>query len=267
MSAHLTERAPDTVLAAEDLTVEFGGLPVLRGVSVTVRPGESVALLGGNGSGKSTLVRALLGLVPIQRGNIRLFDRPLGSFREWSRLGYVPQRTTTTLTEATVEEIVGTGRLALRPPFVPARRQDREAVREALEIVDLLDQRRADIRRLSGGQQQRVLIARALAGAPELLMLDEPTAGVDLEHQRLLAQVVEKRLERGLSVVAVLHEVGALGALIDRAVILREGRVVHDGEPRALGPALAGWGHHDHLDELDPPPAPWLRGAVEDGSP
>ena len=262
MSARLTDPASGTVLAAEDLTVEFGGLPVLRGVSVTIRPGESVALLGGNGSGKSTLVRALLGLVPIERGTIRLFDRPLRSFRDWSRIGYVPQRTTATLTEATVEEIVGTGRLALRPPFVPARRQDREAVHEALRIVGLLDQRRADVRRLSGGQQQRVLIARALAGAPELLMLDEPTAGVDLEHQRLLAALIEKRLERGLAVVAVLHELGALGALIDRAVVLRDGRIVHDGDPNVVGPTHS---HHDHHDGQEASPASWLDGAVKEG--
>lgn len=265
MSANLTDGVATTVLAAEDLTVEYGGLPVLRGVSVTVRPGESVALLGGNGSGKSTLVRALLGLVPIQRGSIRLFDRPLRSFRDWSRIGYVPQRTTTTLTEATVGEIVGTGRLALRRAFVPARRQDREAVHEALRIVGLLDQRRSDIRRLSGGQQQRVLIARALAGVPELLMLDEPTAGVDLEHQRLLAEVIERRVERGLAVVAVLHEVGALGGLIDRAIVLHDGRVVHDGDPGVLDGSRAPH-HHDHADPLTLPPR-WLGGAVGDGSP
>ena len=154
---------------------------MLRGVSVTVRPGESVALLGGNGSGKSTLVRALLGLMPIQRGEVRLFDRPLRSFREWSRIGYVPQRTTATQAEATVDEIVATGRLALRRPFVPAAAATTgRRSREALDLVGLLDRRRSDVRRLSGGQQQRVLIARALAGAPELLVLDEPTAGVDL---------------------------------------------------------------------------------------
>ncbi len=226
-----------------------------------------MALLGGNGSGKSTLVRALLGLVPIQRGEVRLFDRPLRSFREWSRIGYVPQRTTATQAEATVEEIVATGRLALRRPFVPAGRRDRQAVTEALDLAGLLDRRRSDVRRLSGGQQQRVLIARALAGAPELLVLDEPTAGVDLQHQQLLAAVIEKRLERGLAVVAVLHEVGALGALIDRAVVLRDGRIVHDGDPDVIRPVLAGGKHHDHHGDVGARPAPWLAGAVEDGPP
>ena len=257
--------APATpVLAAQDLTVELGGLPVIRGVSMTVHPGESVALLGGNGSGKSTLVRALLGLIPIQRGEIRLFERPLRKFRDWSRIGYVPQRTTATQTEATVAEIVATGRLARRRAFVPARRRDREAVREALELVGLLDLRHADIRRLSGGQQQRALIARALAGEPRLLMLDEPTAGVDLEHQRLLAAVIERRLERGMAVVTVLHEVGVLGALVDRVVVLREGRVIHDGAPGGLGGARLAAAHHDDGDSGQRSPS-WLDDAVGDG--
>lgn len=260
MPAPVNPPVIQSVLSAEDLTVELGGLPVIRGASLSIRPGEAVALLGGNGSGKSTLVRALLGLVPTQRGEVRLFDRPLRSFRDWSRIGYVPQRTTATHTEATVEEIVATGRLALRPPFVPARRQDRDAVREALDLVGMLDLRRSDIRQLSGGQQQRALIARALAGAPRLLMLDEPTAGVDLEHQRLLAAVIEQRLERGMAVVVVLHEVGVLGSLIDRAVVLREGRIVHDGPPAVAGSAGPPDPHHEHPSA---PPRTWFDGAVQ----
>jgi zinc transport system ATP-binding protein len=258
MSADLTP----TVIAAEDLTVELGGLPVVRGISMTVRPGEAVALLGGNGSGKSTLVRALLGLLPISRGDVRLFNQPLAEFRQWSRIGYVPQRTSATHGDATVEEVVATGRLALRRPFVPSRRSDRSAVIEALRLVDLLDHRRSDIRRLSGGQQQRALIARGLAGAAELLILDEPTAGVDLEHQRMLAAVIGQRLERGLTVVAVLHEVGALGPLLDRAVVLRDGRIVGDGDPDRLGTPASPAEHHNGTSS----PTGWLHGALGDES-
>jgi len=234
-----------TVLAAEDLTVELGGLPVLRGVGIAVRAGEAVALLGGNGSGKSTLVRTVLGLLPHQRGTVRLFGSPLRDFRDWSRIGYVPQRS------------------AALP------RADREAVRTAITLVGLAEQRNADIAELSGGQQQRALIARALAGEPDLLVLDEPISGVDLEHQRVLADVLAGLLSAGTSALVVLHDVGPLGSLLDRAVVLSDGRVVHDGALGDLGQHRRRLGGHEYLDH-GPAAAPdhddrerLLGGAVE----
>jgi zinc transport system ATP-binding protein len=243
----LTVDPAATLLAADDLSVELGGLPVLRRVSLAVHAGETVALLGGNGSGKSTLVRAVLGLVPTRRGTVELFGEPLPRFRRWARVGYVPQRTTAVQSGATVREVVASGRLARRTPFVPRRRRDGEAVAAALELVGMAGRSGDDVRRLSGGQQQRVMIARALAGEPDLLVLDEPTAGVDLEHQRVLADVVRRRMRTGVGVLVVLHEVGELGPLVDRAVVLREGRVVHDGDPGRLRRAHPGdRGRHEH---------------------
>jgi zinc transport system ATP-binding protein len=207
-----------------------------------------VTLLGGNGSGKSTLVRALLGLTPHQRGSVRLFGSELGRFSDWRRVGYVPQRSSAALSNALVREVVAAGRLSHRRPFVPPRRTDRTAVGEALATVGMADRAGDELRRLSGGQQQRVLIARALAGAPDLLVLDEPNAGVDLEHQQVLAEVLSALIGRGVAVLVVLHEVGPLAGLIDRAVVLREGRIVHDGP---LG--LLGQGHHHHGHHADGP--------------
>jgi zinc transport system ATP-binding protein len=237
-----------TVLAAHDLTVERGGLPVLRGVDMSVRSGEAVALMGGNGSGKSTLVRTLLGLLPYRRGTVTLFGSPLHDFGDWSRIGYVPQRSLVLLGGSKVKEVVAAGRLARRRLLRPLSRVDREAVHEAITLVGLSDQLNADIARLSAGQQQRVLIARALAGEPDLLVLDEPTSGVDVEHQRVLAKVLAGLLAAGNSMVVVLHEVGPLGSLIDRAVVLSDGRVVHDGPLNDLGQAHRGFGGHQHPD-------------------
>jgi zinc transport system ATP-binding protein len=249
------------VLAAEDLSVELGGLPVLRGIGMEVTQGEVIALLGGNGSGKSTLVRTLLGLVPHQRGEVLLFGDPLGRFRAWHRIGYVPQRSMVALGNAKVREVVAAGRLARRRPFVPARAADRSAVTAAIAAVELAQRAGDPIAQLSGGQQQRVLIARALAGLPDLLVLDEPTAGVDLVHQRLLADVLGRLVRSGTAVLVVLHEVGALAPLIDRAVVLREGRIVHDGPLGALGIAnQAGGGHEQPGAE---PPRSLLDGAFE----
>jgi zinc transport system ATP-binding protein len=236
------------VLAAHDLTVERGGLPVLRGVGMSVRAGEAVALMGGNGSGKSTLVRTLLGLLAYRRGTVSLFGSPLQDFREWSRIGYVPQRSLALLGGSKVKEVVAAGRLARRRLLRPLSRIDQTAVHHAIALVGLSDQLNADIARLSAGQQQRVLVARALAGEPDLLVLDEPTSGVDLEHQRVLADVLAGLLAAGHSRVVVLHEVGPLAGLIDRAVVLSDGRVVHDGPLGDLSRPRHRFGGHQHLD-------------------
>lgn len=244
------------VLAVADLSVNLGGLPVLRGIELTVAPGETVALLGGNGSGKTTLIRSALGLVPHQRGSIDLFGVPQRRFRSWWRVGYVPQRASIGLQSATVREVVASGRLAHRRPFLPARRSDREAARSALETVDLSGRTHSRMAHLSGGQQQRVLIARALASQPHLLVLDEPLAGVDSESQHHLAEVVTSLVNGGMSVLVVLHEVGPFAPLIDRAVVLRQGRVVHDG---SLVTVNGNGHHHDESDDE----AGWLQGAVD----
>ena len=258
------------VLEADDLIVELGGLPVLRRVSLSVQAGEALALMGGNGSGKSTLVRALLGLLPHERGAVRLFGLPLRSFRQWSRVGYVPQRSLALLGGSKVKEVVAAGRLAHRRPFRPLSRGDREAIHDAIAQVGLAEQLNTDIAALSGGQQQRVLVARALAGNPDLLVLDEPTSGVDLEHQGVLADVLAGRLSAGTGVLVVLHDVGALGDLIDRAVVLSDGRVAHDGPLGDLGQHHGRLGGHEYLDhgrvaadDHGEGAESWLGGAVE----
>jgi zinc transport system ATP-binding protein len=193
-----------------------------------------VAVLGANGSGKSTLVRSILGLVPLRRGSVELFGTPLADFRDWRRVGYVPQRATATAgVPASVWEVVAAGRVARRRPWQPLRRSDRAAIRNALDAVGLADRSRDGVATLSGGQHQRVLIARALAGDPDLLVLDEPTAGVDLASQDLFAGVVGRLTERGTTVVLVAHETGPLAPLIGRTVVMRDGRKVYDGAPLA----------------------------------
>jgi zinc transport system ATP-binding protein len=156
--------------------------------------------------------------------------------------------------------------LARRRPFVPASRTDHQAVHRALTLVGLADRAGDDMAFLSGGQHQRVLIARALAGEPELLVLDEPTAGVDLEHQRVLADLLATLLAGGTAVLVVLHEIGALQALLDRAIVLSDGRVVYDGPLEELGHQRRGGGH-EHVDHEPPtdryrPDPSWLDGAV-----
>jgi len=249
-------REPVPALAAADLSVELGGLPVLRGITVSIRPGEAVALLGGNGSGKSTLIRALLGLVRIQRGSVELFGTPRPSFRSWFRIGYMPQRSAAGLSGAKVKEVVAAGRLSRRPPFAPPRPNDRAAVMRALATVCLTERAGDRLSELSVGQQQRVLLARALAGQPELLLLDEPLAGVDLASQTALTDTLTELVRAGAALVVVLHEVGSFAGLLDRGVVLREGRIAYDGP---LG-NLRRSDEHRHHPEVGEPG--WLDGAI-----
>jgi len=235
------------VVQVTDGAVELGGRPVLRGIDVAVRAGEVLAVLGANGSGKSTLVRTMMGLVPTVRGEVRLFGTPRADFREWHRVGFVPQRVTAASgVPASVREVVASGRLSRRRAFWPRRREDREAVEQAIDAVGLSDKARDGVSTLSGGQQQRVLIARALAGVPDLLVLDEPTAGVDLAHQEVLATLLRRMIASGTSVLVVLHEVAALAPLIGRALVLREGRVVHDGPLAGLVHGHRSGHEHEH---------------------
>jgi zinc transport system ATP-binding protein len=244
-------------MAATDLSVELGGLPVLRGITVSVHAGEAVALLGGNGSGKSTLVRAVLGLVPVQRGTVELFGATRAAFRSWSRIGYMPQRSAAALSGAKVKEVVAAGRLSRRPPFTPPRPDDRAAVARALATVGLTERAGDRLSDLSGGQQQRVLLARALVGEPELLVLDEPTAGVDLASQSTLTDTLTDLVRGGTALVVVLHEVGSLAGLLDRGVVLREGRIAYDGSLGDLGRSAE---HQHHPEVLE---RGWLDGAIE----
>ncbi|UNO42081.1 metal ABC transporter ATP-binding protein [Streptomyces sp. MST-110588] len=246
----------DTVIALRAASAALGARPVLHGIDLTVRRGEVVALLGANGSGKSTAVRAVVGRVPLSGGELELFGTPRRRFKEWARIGYVPQRTTAAGgVPATVREVVASGRLARTKLKWPGR-ADREAVRRALELVGMADRAKDPVDALSGGQHQRVLIARALVGEPELLIMDEPMAGVDLASQEVLAKTLRAQVEAGVTVLLVLHELGPLEPLIDRAVVLRDGCVVHDGPPpQAVGQhGLPGHDHvHPHADQAAQP--------------
>jgi zinc transport system ATP-binding protein len=237
----------DDVVEVHDAVVSLGERPVLHGVDLTVSPGEVVTVLGANGSGKSTLIRAAVGLVPLTSGAVRLFGTPLRQFRDWSRIGYVPQRTTAAGgVPATVREVVTSGRLSHRKLFRPLRQADREAVERAIELVGLSYRADDSVATLSGGQQQRVLIARAAATEPDLLVLDEPNAGVDRQSQEAFARALRTFVASGRALLLVLHEMGPLAPLVDRGLVLDGGRVVHDGPVHA--PATASAAQHHHHD-------------------
>ncbi|MGI5282655.1 metal ABC transporter ATP-binding protein [Nonomuraea polychroma] len=234
--------------------VSYDGKPILRGIDLTVCPGEVVALLGANGSGKSTLVRALLGLTPLSGGTTLIYGSPPGRFRDWWRIGYVPQRLHVGGgVPATVREVVASGRVARQRRLRRTNAADKAAVAKALEAVRLTDRASDPVQSLSGGQQQRVLIARALAGEPDTYVMDEPTAGVDAGTQRLLADTLSRLVLDGKTVVLVAHELGPLEPIITRGVVIRDGVIAHDGRPPRPEGECARPGHeHQHRHAVEP---------------
>jgi zinc transport system ATP-binding protein len=247
------------LLSLDEVSFAYGREPVLDGVSLSVGPGEFVALVGPNGSGKSTLLRVLVGVLRPARGRVRLFDTEPTRLRDRGRLGYVPQRPSLAAgVAATVDDIVAAGRLTRagwrRRLRAADRAADRAAVDDALAAVDLLDLRDRRVSELSGGQQQRAFIARALAGQPELLVLDEPVAGVDVESQQVFRRSLAAMVrDRGGSVLLVSHELSAVADDLDRIVVLKHS-VRFDGTPRQL----ADRGVHLGIHERDLPL--WLEG-------
>lgn len=231
----------------------YGDHAVIEDITLAIWPSEVVAVLGPNGSGKTTLVKGLLGLNEHLRGTVLLFGQSLARFSERSRLGYVPQRhTLSTSVRATVEEIVGVSRLPHRRWWHPApSRADQVVVARALETVGLADRATTDVSTLSGGQHRRVLIARALASEPEVLVMDEPTAGVDLGNQEVLAEVLARLASQGTTMVIVTHELHALRHIVTRSVVVENGHVTYDGPP-AQAPRTAHEGHVHHDDEPVP---------------
>jgi len=225
-------------VAAELRGVGFGYRPgqrVLEDVDLRIEEGEFVALAGPNGGGKTTLVRILLGLERPVAGTALLWGEPAHRFSRRRTLGYLAQRSELGGdAPATVREVVSAGRLAAGGLLGPLRRRDRELVVEAIARVGLGSVADAPLRTLSGGMQQRAFIAKALAGEPSLLVLDEPTTGVDAESQESLAALLDRlHSELGVTIVYVSHEFGAVERFVQRLVLVRRS-IVFDGRPDDL---------------------------------
>ena len=236
-------------LAVELDKVDFAyerGPTVLREVDLDVGSGEFLAIAGPNGGGKTTLLRIVLGLERPTGGRALLFGEPADSFGNRPKLGYLAQRAQLGVqAPATVREVVSAGRSPLNP-FGRLNAADRDAIDEAIERVGLGELAKRPLRSLSGGQQQRAFIAKALVAGPELLALDEPTAGVDVAAQEALADLLARlHGELGVTILFVSHEFGAIEHVVQRLVLVRE-TVVFDGQPSRL-PDLWHDPSHTHV--------------------
>jgi zinc transport system ATP-binding protein len=235
-------------LAAELRDVSFSyrpGLVALERATLELEEGEFVAVAGPNGGGKTTLVRILLGLLRPTSGRALLYGEPAHRFSRRSVLGYLAQRSEIGGdAPATVREVVTAGRLARGRLVGPMRPHDRGLVEEAIGRVGLEHVADTPLRGLSGGMQQRAHIAKALAGEPSLLVLDEPTTGVDAESQESFASLLSRlHSELGVTIVYVSHEFGAVEQFVERLVLVRRS-IVFDGVPGDL-PGL--WHDPSHV--------------------
>jgi iron complex transport system ATP-binding protein len=220
-------------IETRDLSFAYRDRAVLRGVELSVQRGEMVGILGPNGSGKTTLLRILSAVLGAQ-GEVRLNGKNIKSYgrQELSRLfAVVPQESRANF-PYTVAEIVLMGRASYHSPFALEGKKDLEVARASMELTDALSLSQRYLHELSGGEKQRVMIARALAQEPEILLLDEPSAFLDLKHQVQVFELL-RRLngERGLTIIAALHDVNLAALFFPRLVMLFDGRIYRDGSP------------------------------------
>lgn len=219
------------VLEVDRVSFGYGGTPVLRDVSLRVDGGELVAIVGANGSGKTTLVKLAVGLLRPAKGTVRILGVDIGRLRDRSAIGYVPQRAVAvTRLPISVEEVVATG-LAAQVGLLkrPSPRQ-RMRTEQVMDLLGLTAVRGRPVATLSGGQQQRALIARALVTAPRLLVLDEPTTGVDADAREALRDSLEHLVRReGVAVIYISHDPEGFAGLANRVLEMRYGALAADG--------------------------------------
>lgn len=248
----------ENIIETRDICFSYGGEEVLKDITLEIHRGDYLGVVGPNGSGKTTLLKIMLGLLKPRSGEVRLFGSDIKDFKDWSRIGYVPQKATNFDVNfpATVHEVVLMSRYGRRGLLRGVTAQDHDISMMALEQVGMREFHDRLIGDLSGGQQQRVFIARALAGQPEIIFLDEPTIGIDeraqAEFYALLKELNEKL---GLTLVLVSHDIEMITrevvhiACIDRTLVCHmspEEYLKESRSERLFGHDVKVITHHRH---------------------
>ncbi len=218
----------DELVRVENVTFSYNTIPVLEDITFSIYRGDFLSIIGPNGSGKTTLVKIILGLLKPSRGLVSIMGRPMAEFRDWSKVGYVPQKAThiDPYFPASVREVVAMARLSTGSRL--GKRDTDRAVADALGKVAMESARDTAIGSLSGGQQQRVMIARALVTSPELLLLDEPTTGVDSETQGLFYEMLHELNDRQqITIVLITHDIGMVNRHVKKVACLNQQLIYH----------------------------------------
>ena len=226
------ESSATATIEVENLTVSYGPKPALLDVSLSIDKGLLVGIIGPNGSGKSTLIKAILGFVKRDVGSVRILGIPTEKAK--GLVAYVPQRGAVDWDfPIRVQEVAMMGRYANIPWYREPSEEDRRVVEEALDMVRMGEFRDRQIGQLSGGQQQRVFMARALAQGSDILLLDEPFAGVDAATERAILEVLERAKAAGRTLVVVHHDLATAAEYFDRLILLKQ-RLYAYGVPSAV---------------------------------
>lgn len=213
------------IIEIKDLYYRYEKESVLEDITITVPDGSFLAIVGPNGSGKSTLLKLILGLLKLQRGDIFLFGQEINKFKDWQKIGYVSQKANSFNTgfPATVFEVVSSGLTKKLGLFTFFKKEHRQRVIEALDAVGMKAFSHRNIGELSGGQQQRVFIARALVSEPKLLILDEPTVGVDAENVHSFYEMLgDLNSSRGITLLLVTHDIGTISDKVTHVACLNK---------------------------------------------
>lgn len=252
----------ENIVEIKNLTYSYETGKVLTDLNLDIKQGEFFGLIGPNGSGKSTLLKIILGLIPIQTGEVLLFGKHLNKFKDWNKIGYVSQKANSFNTgfPATVFEVVSMGLYGKKGLFKPLNNLDSQKVKDAIKTVGLTDFEKRNIGRLSGGQQQRTFIARAIVSEPKLLILDEPTVGIDADSTKQFYDLLEKlNKEMGITIVLVSHDIGVVTKQVTKLACLNNSLFFH-GSPedfeqtdqvlqKTYGVEMGLVTHHHHLGD------------------
>lgn len=249
----------ENIVEIKDLWFYYGSQPILEGIDLEVTPGIFLGLIGPNGGGKTTLFKLILGLLPPARGLVRVFGQdPCGLGRQRSLIGYVPQRFNVDWHfPLTAQEVVLMGLYGKIGLFRRPSAQDRRKVLKALEQMEMEDLAPAPIGELSGGQQQRVFLARALVAQPRIILLDEPTLGVDVAHQdKFYHQLNTLRREQGMTILMVSHDVGVVSCFADELACLNRTLFLHGKPEEVLSKAVVGQAYGCDVEIVSHGPIP-----------
>ncbi len=241
----------ENIIEITDVNFKQDTSRILEDINLEIKRGEFLGIIGPNGAGKTTLLKIILGLLKPTSGTIKLFGEDIHNFKDWYKIGYIPQHALSFDANFPVNvfEVASMGRFSKKGLFKKLGKEDMQVIDEALEIVGMKEYKNRRIGELSGGQQQRVFIARALSSQPELLILDEPTVGVDIAGQKEFYDFLERlNKEKKITLVIVTHDIGNISSRIGKLACINKKMFsgCHPEELFGYAPEGMKFVHHLH---------------------